>query len=79
MENSKDQIMQPLTDSMLNIYNNLKQAELLKKSFTCLECRVTKNSTPVLVKHVQTRHPDKSVQLLAKECSQCDLKFRYRS
>ena len=80
MENSKDILMQPLTES--NLLNNSKDLEpvgLLKKSLTCLECRASKNSTSALLYHVRTRHPEKSVQLLAKECSQCDLKFRYRS
>ena len=76
MEHSKDQIIQQLTESNLpNNSNNLKPVGWLQKCFTCLECRASKNSTTALIYHVRTRHPEKSVQLLAKECLQCDLKF----
>ena len=67
MESSKDQSTQPLTASnILNIYPNLKPVKLIKKCLICLECRSRKNSAPVFLKHVKTRHFEKSKLLLAK-------------
>ena len=80
MENTNEQIIQPLTGSnKLNTSNNLKAVELLKKRVhTCLECRVKKKAYSGLLYHVQTRHPEKSAYLLAKTCSICNLVFPNR-
>ena len=57
----------------------MKQVEVRnKRVLTCLECRVKKNHSALLSYHVQTRHPEKSTYLLAKECSKCNLIFSSR-
>ena len=69
MEYPKDQIMQALSErNMLNTSNDLKPFELIEKRRTCLECRAKKNNNPSFLNHVKTRHLEKSVYLLAKEC-----------
>ena len=79
MENSKHQSTKSLKGSnMLNISNNLKSVKLLKKRLTCLECRASKDKSELLLYHVKTRHPEKQLQLLAKECSECNLIFPNR-